>query len=62
MRERGKMRKEEMQNNRLETEYVRNLNCNYERMALEEKPKESRYQYCILNRGGIRFLLPCSPG
>lgn len=60
MRERGKMGKEEMQNNRLETEYVRNLNCNYERMALEEKPKESRYQYCILNRGGIRFLLPCS--
>ncbi|GFI52149.1 hypothetical protein IMSAGC021_00447 [Muribaculaceae bacterium] len=29
-------------------------------MMLEEKPKESRYQYCILNRGGIRFLLPCS--
>lgn len=44
----------------LETEYVRNLNCNYERVRLEEKPKESRYQYCILNRGGIRFLLPCS--
>lgn len=44
----------------LETEYVRNLNCNYERVRLEEKPKENRYQYCILNRGGIRFLLPCS--
>ena len=44
----------------LETEYVRNLNCNYARVRLEEKPKESRYQYCILNRGGIRYLLPCS--
>lgn len=54
------MGKEEVQNNRLETEYVRNLNCNYERVPLEEKPKENRYQYCILNRGGIRFLLPCS--
>ncbi len=54
------MGKEEIQNNGLETEYVRNLNCNYERVALEEKPRENRYQYCILNRGGIRFLLPCS--
>lgn len=54
------MSKEERQNNRLKTEYVRNLNCNYERVPLEEKPKENRYQYCILNRGGIRFLLPCS--
>jgi len=54
------MGKEEIQNNGLETEYVRNLNCNYERVALEEKPKENRYQYCILNRGGIRFLLPCN--
>ena len=44
----------------LETEYVRNCNCNYERMALEEKPQEKRYQYCILSRGGIRSLLPCS--
>lgn len=54
------MGKEEILNNRLETEYVRNLNCNYERVVLAEKPKENRYQYCILNRGGIRFLLPCS--
>ena len=42
------------------TEYIRNCNCNYERIALEEKPEEKRYQYCILSRGGIRHLLPCS--
>ncbi len=44
----------------LTAEYVRNYNCNYERIALEQKPEEKRYQYCILNRGGIRYLLPCS--
>lgn len=44
----------------LETEYVRNLNCNYVRVLLRERPEENRYQYCILNRGGIRYLLPCS--
>lgn len=54
------MSREELQDKPLKTEYVRNLNCNYVRMTLEEKPEESRYQYCILNRGGIRFLLPCS--
>lgn len=54
------MNKEDLQNNILETEFVRNLNCNYERVLLGEKPEENRYQYCILNRGGIRFLLPCS--
>lgn len=54
------MNKTDLQNNILETEYVRNLNCNYERVMLEEKPEENRYQYCILSRGGIRFLLPCS--
>lgn len=42
------------------TEYVRTCNCNYERIALEKKPEERRYQYCILSRGGIRYLLPCS--
>lgn len=47
-------------NNMLETEYVRNLNCNYVRLRLQEKPEDNRYQYCILNRGGIRYLLPCS--
>lgn len=41
-------------------EYVRNYNCNYERIALDNKPEEKRYQYCILSRGGIRYLLPCS--
>lgn len=54
------MSKSNLNNNNLETEYVRNLNCNYERVMLEEKPEENRYQYCILSRGGIRFLLPCS--
>lgn len=41
----------------LSTEYVRNCNCNYLRIHLENKPEEKRYQYCILNRGGIRYLL-----
>lgn len=54
------MENDKLRSDILETEYVRNLNCNYERVRLEEKPKENRYQYCILNRGGIRFLLPCS--
>jgi hypothetical protein len=44
----------------LQTEYIRNLNCNYERLLLEEKPEEKKYQYCILTRGGIKGLLPCS--
>ncbi len=44
----------------LHTEYVRNCNCNYERMHLDKKPEENRYQYCILSRGGIRYLLPAS--
>ena len=53
------MRKDEVEN-LLKTEYVRNLNCNYERLLLDKKPEERRYQYCILNRGGIKGLLPCS--
>ncbi len=44
----------------MQTEFVRSLNCNYERILLEEKPEEKRYQYCILNRGGIRGLLASS--
>lgn len=44
----------------LQTEYIRSLNCNYERILLDHKPEEKKYQYCILNRGGIRGLLPCS--
>lgn len=44
----------------LQTEFIRNLNCNYERILLDSKPEEKKYQYCILNRGGIKYLLPCS--
>ena len=44
----------------LRTEYVRNLHYNYERLLLEQAPEEKRYQYCILNRGEIKGLLPCS--
>lgn len=44
----------------LETEYVRSLNCNYERILLEKRPEEKRYQYCILGRGGIKGLLSSS--
>ena len=42
----------------LQTEFVRNLNCNYERILLDVNPEEKRYQYCILSRGGIKGLLP----
>ena len=34
----------------INTEYIRSLNANYERMALGEKPEEKRYQYCM-NQG-----------
>ena len=44
----------------MRTEYVRTLHSNYVRLALEEKPEEKRYQYCILSRGGIKGLLPAS--
>lgn len=44
----------------LETEFVRSLQSNYERVHLQSQPDEQRYQYCILTRGGIRGLLPCS--
>ena len=44
----------------LQTEYLRNLNSNYERILLDKKPEENRYQYCILGRGGIKGLLPSS--
>lgn len=44
----------------LETEYIRNLNVNYERLHLEEPPQERRFQYCMIARGGIKGLLPCS--
>lgn len=44
----------------LQTEYLRSLNSNYERVLLEGKPEERKYQYCILSRGGIKGLLSCS--
>ena len=44
----------------LQTEYVRSLNCNYERILLDHMPEENRYQYSILGRCQIRGLLPCS--
>lgn len=43
-----------------QTEYLRSVHTNYERILLEEKPEEQKYQYCILSRGGIKGLLPCS--
>ena len=43
-----------------QTEYVRSLQSNYARILLDSKPEENRYQYCILNRGNIKGLLPCS--
>ena len=44
----------------LDTEYIRSLNANYERLLLEQKPEEKRYQYCMISRGGIKGLLSCS--
>ncbi|MBE5874471.1 MAG: FHA domain-containing protein [Lachnospiraceae bacterium] len=44
----------------LQTEFVRSLHCNYERILLDKKPEERKYQYCILSRGGIKGLLPFS--
>lgn len=44
----------------LQTEFVRSLHCNYERFLLDKMPEEKRYQYCIMNRGGIKGLLPCN--
>lgn len=44
----------------MKTEFIRTLNINYERLLLDEMPEEKKYQYCILNRGGINGLLPCS--
>lgn len=41
----------------LQTEFVKNLHNNYVRVQLTDKPQEQRYQYCILNRGGIKGLL-----
>lgn len=44
----------------MQTEFVKSLNCNYERILLKEKPEEKRYQYCMIGRGGIKGLLSCN--
>ena len=44
----------------LETEFIKSLQSNYERVHLAERPDDRRYQYCILTRGGIKGLLACS--
>lgn len=44
----------------LEKEFVRSVQSNYERIHLAEKPDDNRYQYCILTRGGMKGVLPCS--
>lgn len=44
----------------IQTEFIRSMQCNYERILLEKQPEKNRYQYCILSRGGIKGLLPCS--
>lgn len=44
----------------MHTEFVRSLNCNYERILPDSNPEERKYQYCMLTRGGIQGLLTCS--
>jgi len=44
----------------IRSEYVRSLNKNYARVLLDNDADCKRYQYCILFRGGIKYLLPCS--
>lgn len=44
----------------LQTEFIRSMNTNFERIFLDKQPEENRYQYCILSRGGIKGLLPSS--
>ncbi len=43
-----------------QTEFLRSLNCNYERILLNKNPEENKYQYCMISRGGIKGLLNCS--
>ena len=43
----------------MQTEFIKSLNCNYERISLNETPDEKKYQYCIIGRGGIKGLLSC---
>ncbi len=44
----------------LQTEYLRSLHSNYERILLNQKPEEKKYQYCILMRGEVKGLLACN--
>lgn len=44
----------------LQTDFIKSLQSSYERVLLKQKPDERKYQYCILSRGGIKGLLPCS--
>lgn len=44
----------------MQKEFVRSMNSNYERILLESRPEERKYQYCMVTRGGIKGLLPCS--
>ncbi|MGN0430229.1 MAG: DUF6382 domain-containing protein [Acetatifactor sp.] len=43
----------------IQTEYIRSLHSNYERICLENDFQEHKYQYAMLSRGGIKGLLPC---
>lgn len=44
----------------MNSEYIRCLNKNYIRIMLDPVEDWGRYQYCILSRGGIKYLLECS--
>jgi hypothetical protein len=44
----------------METEFIKSLHSNYERVLLDSRPDEQKYQYCIISKGGIKGLLPCS--
>ena len=49
----------ECENKGMNWEYVRNLNHNFLRIRLAQPMQEKRYQYCMLQRGGIAHLLSC---
>lgn len=44
----------------MKTEYIRNLNHNFAAILPEQEPDVRRYQYRILERGGLKYLLPCT--
>ena len=43
-------------NDAFEIEYIRNLNTNNIRVKLAREMDIKKYQYCILNKGGIKYL------